>query len=365
MSINTNAKHPYSKFDNDASPPKNLSIESPLNVKNIKHEIYYVDPTNTSFCYCKNPRFKWCNIHWKCCCCKCRLSICMLAFWIFFILALTFLLVVAYLGGYIFQIIPKKPSCCDIQKGQTCKEFHYDSFDKILSSIVKQGTRVEDLYSNLVDYKQLNKNSTLLSLFNEYITNISKFDVSTLDCTGQFTFYINTYNAFAIKMILDHKQDNGKFVSSITDITQYWGLRSVWKMNAGKIGGVEYTLDNIEHDTLRKYFNDSRLHSCIVCASLSCPDIRNEAYKPTIIQEQLLSQFRIFTNNTSKGLKINGDDLELNMIFGWYQEDFTPNVKSFISRYVMDNYTAKLIDDTSNINYFEYNWDLNIYTPLT
>merc|ERR1712228_406805 len=161
-----------------------------------------------------------------------------------------------------------------------------------------------------------------------------------------------------IKMILNHQTSNG-FVDSITDITEYFGLRPVWKMNAGKIGGTDYSLYNIKHDILRKNWNDdSKMHGALSCAALSCPDLKMHAFRANDLESQLLSAFVAWTNNTSKGMKVSSNNLYLNQIFLWYQDDFKPNVKSFIAENTMN----ENVKNTKTTQYLSFNWDLNIYT---
>ena len=47
----------------------------------------------------------------------------------------------------------------------------------------------------------------------------------------------------------------------------------VAQMDAGNVGGSMYSLDNIEHDTLRPSYRDARIHAAVNCASVSCPDM--------------------------------------------------------------------------------------------
>lgn len=54
---------------------------------------------------------------------------------------------------------------------------------------------------------------------------------------------------------------------------------------------------------LFKFFprEDSRLHACIVCASISCPNVRQEAFRPDKISGQMDDQVRDFLSNEKKG----------------------------------------------------------------
>ena len=338
--------HPYSQFKPSGDTQEN---------NEVIFEYRYYDIDESSRCYCKHERFKWCNIHWSCCCCQCRVCLCMIAFWIFLFFIISFLLIIAYFGGYIFQTIPQKPPCCT---SSNCKYFDYASFDEILANIVKPNETTNGIQTALIDYQQLTQNKALNDKFSAFTHNISVFDVSSLSCSSQFAFYINAYNALTIKMILDHRASDGGFVDSITDIRQYFGLRPVWKINAGTIGRSEYNLYNIKHDILRKHWkNESKLHAALSCASLSCPDLRASAYRANDLESQLLSAFRAWTNNTSKGMRIEQSNLFLNEIFLWYSDDFKPSVKSFISEFT----TNENVRNTKTIKYLPFDWDLNIF----
>merc|ERR1712173_54351 len=130
-------------------------------------------------------------------------------------------------GGYIFQITPQKPPCCTAE----CHSFDYSAYDDILSAIVRPNQSMDGMRGALIDYDKLRQDKALNDKFFALIANISSVDLSSLDCLSQFALYINAYNALTIKMILEHRTSDG-FVDSITDITQYFGLRRVWKVNA-------------------------------------------------------------------------------------------------------------------------------------
>lgn len=52
---------------------------------------------------------------------------------------------------------------------------------------------------------------------------------------------------------------------------------------------------------------DPLLHACIVCASVSCPDVATTAYKPESLDEDMAANMRLFLANDKKGLKLDRD----------------------------------------------------------
>ena len=87
---------------------------------------------------------------------------------------------------------------------------------------------------------------------------------------------------------------------------------------------------------------EPRIHVAIVCASVSCPDLRKEAYVTNQLDSQLNNQMRSFLANRNKGLRIENGKLYLSSIFKWFKEDFKSRggILSFILPYVAGEETA-------------------------
>src|SRR5262245_26551743 len=96
-----------------------------------------------------------------------------------------------------------------------------------------------------VNYKGMTSEKDQLKKYlNLLIANPPKEDWSRNE---QMAFWINAYNAFTVKTILDHYP-----VKSIRDIDN----GKVWDEPFIPIGIGKYSLNNIEHDILRKNFAD-------------------------------------------------------------------------------------------------------------
>ena len=111
-------------------------------------------------------------------------------------------------------------------------------------------------------------------------------------------YWINAYNAYTIRLILNHYP-----VKSIKDIgssIQIPFVTTPWADKFFSIGGEKMSLDNIEHGTLRKKYDDPRIHFALVCAAMSCPRLRNEAYAAARLDAQLDDQGRDFLGNPAK-----------------------------------------------------------------
>ena len=94
---------------------------------------------------------------------------------------------------------------------------------------------------------------------------------------------INAYNAFTLRLILDHYP-----VASITDIP----ADQRWDAVRWRLAGETYSLNQIEHELVRPNFREPRIHFALVCAAVGCPPLRTEAYTGELLEEQLEGQTR-------------------------------------------------------------------------
>ena len=98
-------------------------------------------------------------------------------------------------------------------------------------------------------------------------------------------------------------------------------INTVWDIKFINIEEATYDLNNIEHGIIRKRFDEPRIHFAVNCASVSCPRLRAEAYRPDKLEAQLTDQARYFLRNPVKN-KISSDKLQLSKIFKWFKGDF-------------------------------------------
>lgn len=216
-------------------------------------------------------------------------------------------------------------------------------YDELLRDYVRSGEKA-GLDANLVDYRGLAADSR----FEVLVDQIREFPVEALDGDREtLAFYINAYNILTIRLILDHWP-----VDSIKDIGGFF--KGPWDMVVLKNADGELTLDNIEHDIIRS-IPEPRIHFAVNCASLSCPDLRREAYRAERLDEQLDDQARTFLQQSGKGIEIQGEGIKVSKIFDWYEEDFEAagGVKAFVQEYRPD----MRIDRVTGT--MRYNWSLN------
>jgi len=165
-------------------------------------------------------------------------------------------------------------------------------------------------------------------------------------------FYINAYNAIAIRGILDGQSPDSLF-----------GRSRFFKRMRFDVLGEPMSLEDIEHERLRP-MGDARIHFAIVCASLSCPRLSSRAYLPATLDAQLDAATEQFLNDPTRNVfDSNRRVAYVSKIFDWFQEDFVANSGSlqiFMARYVTDQASARILRAESfEVNFRDYDWSLN------
>ncbi|MGI8583814.1 MAG: DUF547 domain-containing protein [Chitinophagaceae bacterium] len=240
----------------------------------------------------------------------------------------TFLFIICFLVT-LFTFAQKAPS--------------HNQWDKLLKKNVNA--------SGMVNYKNFQKDKTELDAYLKILSDNPP--QSSWSENEQKAYWINAYNAFTVSLILQHYP-----VKSIKDIgpaIQIPFVNTPWDNKFFKIGGKKYDLNNIEHSILRKKYDDPRIHFALVCASISCPRLRNEAYTAAKLDAQLEDAGKEFLNDKSKN-NITAGKAELSKYFSWYKGDFTKNgsLADFINKY-----SQIKINSNTKISYLDYNWSLN------
>lgn len=160
----------------------------------------------------------------------------------------------------------------------------------------------------------------------------------------KLAFYINAYNAFTVELIIENYP-----IKSIKDIRNPWGQNFI------QLGDESISLNDIEHNILRK-MNEPRIHFAINCASVSCPKLHNKPFTAEQLDKQLDQVTRAFINSSENTISEN--ELQLSNIFKWYEKDYLVNGIRSLAHYV-SQYTDVKINPNAKVNFLDYNWDLN------
>ncbi|MBD1938879.1 DUF547 domain-containing protein [Microcoleus sp. FACHB-68] len=180
-----------------------------------------------------------------------------------------------------------------------------------------------------------------------------------LNFNEQLALWINLYNAFTISTILE-RYPIDSIRPKILGMPNWIAFLWFFSRPAYSFAGNRYSLAQIENKILRDQLNEPRIHFSIVCASIGCPLLRNEAYWPERVQEQLEDDVRRFINNPEK-VRYDSQDKTLycSQILKWYRKDFlklAPSVQEYIRSYLIEDLP---ITSETPISYLYYDWNLN------
>ncbi|MBI5116026.1 DUF547 domain-containing protein [Candidatus Poribacteria bacterium] len=245
----------------------------------------------------------------------------------------------------------------------------YGKYAAVLSAYVDN--------EGMVDYKALKADRRKLDSF---VVEFAALDVKNYEQWTEkekIAFWINAYNALTLKAIIDHYPIDASPLTSIffpeSSIRQIPG---VWDKLRFPVMGQSVTLDEIEHQTLRKNFKEPRIHMALVCAAMGCPPLRREPYTAERLDTQLDDQARRFLSDP---LKFRIDQAEglvyLSPIFKWFGGDFARAYKTetkahrqtdvqsaiinFIRKYLDERESEYLAAGGYALLYLSYDWSLN------
>jgi len=190
---------------------------------------------------------------------------------------------------------------------------------------------------------------------NEYLTQLQETppDTKRWSENEKLAYWINVYNAFTIKLIMDfYPIESIKEIGSAIQIPL---INSPWDIPIINIGDQKLTLNDVEHRILRKDFHEPRIHFAIVCASISCPKLRPEAYTSSLLEAQLNEQAFAFVNDPSKNM-ITSDEIKISRIFQWFGGDFENN--GTVIEY-LNQFSDTKINTSADQTYLDYNWGIN------
>ncbi|MCB1506666.1 MAG: DUF547 domain-containing protein [Hyphomicrobiaceae bacterium] len=193
-----------------------------------------------------------------------------------------------------------------------------------------------------------------------YLKQMIRVDPRLLSRNEQFAFLVNLYNAKTIDIVLEHYP-----VSSIKDISLGGGLLAAfaggpWKKKVVAINSIAVSLDDIEHEILRKTFRDPRVHYALNCASLGCPNIARQAFSGATLDAQLDAAARSFINHP-RGVHVAAGRVVVSSIYEWFKADFggsSGHVLRHLLKYAKPELAAKL-KSKSSISGNDYDWRLN------
>ena len=244
----------------------------------------------------------------------------------------------------------------------------HKAWDELLRKHVRY---VQDGNASRVDYAGFTRDRAQLKAVLDDYQRVTRAEFDGWTKPQQQAFLINAYNAFTIEKILRRYPD----IKSIRDYGTVFG--NPWKDKFFTLFGQPSYLDFIEHETLRKegVYDDPRVHVAVVCASIGCPMLRNEAFVAERLDSQLEDAMRRFMSDRTRNRYNPGTrKLEVSKIFDWYGKDFEKGHKGYTSlKATLARYADLLADRPEDraavraqqvdVAFLDYDWGLNDAKP--
>jgi hypothetical protein len=176
-----------------------------------------------------------------------------------------------------------------------------------------------DLYvrDGFVYYRALRSDRSRLD---RYVSAIGGADVAGRPRDEQVAFWINAYNAIALKTVIDHYPTAQRFKEyPARSIRQVAGA---FERNTHRVAGKSLTLDQIEQNVLAE-FGDPRVFLALGRGAVGSGRLRSEAYSGANLERQL-SDVANECATRAQCVEINKSENEVRVssIFSWRQKEF-------------------------------------------
>ncbi|MCA9063238.1 MAG: DUF547 domain-containing protein [Planctomycetaceae bacterium] len=228
----------------------------------------------------------------------------------------------------------------------------HSSFDQLLQKYVDQ--------DGMVNYAAWHRSAQDRGQLQQYLARLSQASPGIqASRQGQLAFWINAYNATTLEGILQVYP-----TTSIRNHTAKIAGYNIWKDLPLLVGGKPYSLDSMEHQVLRK-MGEPRIHFAIVCASIGCPRLLNQAYTADRLQQQLALNTRDFFSRPQNFRVDQSGTMHVSAILDWFGTDFGNSQQAqftALQQYLPENAQRIAVSPNARVVFQEYNWSLNAHS---
>lgn len=215
---------------------------------------------------------------------------------------------------------------------------------------------------NRVNYAGWKASASNMERLNGAIAALARMAPSRMPRAEAIGYWANLYNAITLQVVL------GRYpVASIRDIRSEGVLLDPqaylgpWRSKWVTVERRRYSLDDIEHQTLRPLARDPRIHYSVNCASIGCPNIQRTAWRAETLEQDLDRAARAFVNHPRAVTVLADGTLRVSSIYEWFKEDFggtDAGVIAHLRRYALPALTQRMRSAT-RISANAYDWALN------
>jgi hypothetical protein len=259
---------------------------------------------------------------------------------------------------------------------QTDSDANVDSFDYAkYTAALKQ---VDD--QGLVNYKKLKEQPEDLDAFITQIAQLDGKNFAKWQENDQIAFWINAYNGLTLQAIVAHYPIKPSLLGAGFPKNSIRQIQGVWDKLKFNVMGKKVTLNDIEHEILRKKHNTPEIHMALVCAAISCPPLLNKPFIGETLTTQFSGQAKAFLATEGKfNIDRKKKTVYLSKIFDWFGDDFLKNYSPakgfknqnkkmkaslhYISLHLSKGDAEYLNSARYKVKFLDYDWTLNEKKP--
>lgn len=242
-------------------------------------------------------------------------------------------------------------------------------FDEILDIYVRDG---------LVYYYALRQER---GKFDRYVASLGDVSADSLKSWSrerQLAYWINAYNAFVLRTVIDNYPIRGK--ASDYPSNSIRQIPGSFERRTFRAGGRMLTLDQIERDVIGE-FGDARALLALSRGALGGPRLKSEAFTAERLEDQLAMMVtELVASRDLVFVDIPNDRISVNAIFSWREPIFTKSLAAkapaaYASRSPIERAVLALIDpllvpneaqyvrkNTFHMTFHDFDWKLNDLT---
>ena len=185
--------------------------------------------------------------------------------------------------------------------------FSYDEYDRLARAYVDE--------HGGVDYLGLKKEMAALKDFIDQLAAASPENKPEWFATEdeRKRYYLTAYNAYILFYA----------ASAYPDRHALWSRLGWFKNKDIILGERNLTLNDLEHNIIRKEFLDPRIHFALNCGAKGCPALKAGAIAQNATESELEEAARRFINDPAN-VRFDESSLTLflSKIFDWFEGDF-------------------------------------------
>ena len=249
-----------------------------------------------------------------------------------------------------------------------------------LDPLHKPWDEILDLYvrDGLVYYRALKQERNRFDRYVQSLSDVTADTVKSWPPDRQLAYWINAYNAFVLRTVIDSYPIRGKSpdypVNSIRQIPGAFERRQF------RAGGRMLTLDALEKDVIGG-FNDARALLALTRGATGGPRLKSEAFTAARIDSQLETMVsELVRSRDLVFVDVASERLSVNPLFSWREEIFARSLASrapavYASRSPLERAVLALIDpllvpneseflrkNTFSMAFHNFDWKLNDLT---